>query len=112
MEKQKKLSIALSNIDLKAYRAYHAMIPEKKNTKKEIKNSSLDLSNSGPFRMTEARFRWQVDRCENEKPSIDGKLKTYYDHERKSTNWEGFNIKTEQNIHFKPKRYLRYFSLI
>jgi hypothetical protein len=108
MEKQKKLSIALSNIDLKSYRAFHKIIPEIKK-KEEVKNYSLDCSNSGPFRMTETRFKWQVDRCENEKPSIDGKLKTYNDQERRSTKWQGFQLNTESNdnLERKAKNYHR-----
>ena len=91
MEKQKRLSIALSNIDINSYRAFQKVAPVSAAIE-STRVIKLDATNSGPFRLTDSRFKWQTDRCENEKPEIIGKLKTYEFKQRISDKWEGMTI--------------------
>lgn len=95
MEKQKRLSMALSNLDLNSYKAFQKIVPMS-TAVQSTKVIKLDGTNSGPFRLTDTRFKWQTDRCENEKPEIIGKLKTYDFHQRISDKWEGMTIMNQQ----------------
>ena len=100
MEKQKRLSIALSNLDINSYRAFQNIVPQATaiqqiRTRPTTNIATLDCTNSGPFRQSETRFKWQTDRCENAKPLLCGKLKTYNGKQRESENWNGFRTVTE-----------------